>query len=58
MRAALSTFQIEGIQTTIPFHLAVLAHPDFIENRVTTRWTEETFIRQFMAAKAAPENAT
>jgi acetyl-CoA carboxylase biotin carboxylase subunit len=58
MRVALSSFQIEGIQTTIPFHLAVLAHPDFIENRVTTRWTEETFIRQFMAAKAAPENAT
>jgi acetyl-CoA carboxylase biotin carboxylase subunit len=43
---ALADFRIEGIHTTIPFHRAVLEHPDFIENRVTTRWVEETFMKQ------------
>jgi acetyl-CoA carboxylase biotin carboxylase subunit len=44
MSDALHQFKVEGIDTTIPFHQAVLAHPDFLNNRVTTRWVEETFI--------------
>ena len=44
MAVALKHFRVEGIATTIPFHQAVLAHPDFLKNRVTTRWVEETFI--------------
>jgi len=48
LRTALDSFEIGGIHTTIPFHREVLRHPDFHGNRVTTRWTEETFIPQFM----------
>ena len=44
MSKALREFKVEGIDTTIPFHQAVLAHPDFLKNQVTTRWVEETFI--------------
>ncbi len=44
MSAALNHFRVTGIDTTIPFHQAVLAHPDFLGNRVTTRWVEEKFI--------------
>ena len=44
MSVALKHFRVEGIATTIPFHQAVLAHPDFLKNRVTTRWVEEIFM--------------
>ncbi len=44
LQAALTRFRVEGVPTTIPFHLSVLAHPDFAAARVTTRWVEETFL--------------
>jgi acetyl-CoA carboxylase biotin carboxylase subunit len=40
MRRALSEFQIEGIKTTIPFHLKVLEHPAFVSGDVNTRFLE------------------
>ncbi len=41
-RSALSSFACEGVETTIGFHRALLAHEDFRGNRVHTRWVEET----------------
>jgi acetyl-CoA/propionyl-CoA carboxylase biotin carboxyl carrier protein len=38
----LEEFRVEGVSSTIPAHLAVLAHPDFIEGRHHTRWMEES----------------
>ena len=35
---ALHETEVEGIPTTIPAHLAVLSHPDFIEVRHSTTW--------------------
>lgn len=52
MSQALATFHVGGIHTTIAFHRAVLMHPDFLANRVTTRWTEETFIPQWSAGQS------
>jgi acetyl-CoA carboxylase biotin carboxylase subunit len=46
MRRALAEFEVTGISTTIPFHRAVMAHPDYRSGRVTTRWVEETFLPQ------------
>jgi len=46
MSAALDDFKVGGIHTTIPFHRTVLAHPDFVASRVTTRWVEETLMKQ------------
>ena len=46
MVQALKDFRIEGVKTTIPFQLAVLAHDDFGQNLVTTRWVEERFARE------------
>lgn len=40
MERALSEFVVEGIKTTIPFHLKVLAHPKFREGDVTTKFLE------------------
>jgi acetyl-CoA/propionyl-CoA carboxylase biotin carboxyl carrier protein len=37
---ALEETEIEGIATTIPAHLAILHHPEFIEAKHSTRWVE------------------
>ncbi len=40
-RRALREFVVSGVPTTIPAHLVVLDHPDFISGRHHTRWIEE-----------------
>ena len=37
---ALREFRIEGVATNIPFIQAVLAHPDFVANRVSTNFID------------------
>jgi acetyl-CoA carboxylase biotin carboxylase subunit len=44
MSAALTELTVTGPTTTAPFHHAVLAHPDFAEGAVTTRWVEDVFL--------------
>lgn len=41
MKRALSEFAIEGIQTTIPFHLQLLEHPKFIAGDFDIKFLEE-----------------
>jgi acetyl-CoA/propionyl-CoA carboxylase biotin carboxyl carrier protein len=38
---ALTETDVEGIPTTIPAHLAVLSHPDFVSCRHSTTWLSE-----------------
>lgn len=40
MQRALSEFTVEGVPTTIPFHLAVLEHDDFRSGRFDTSFVE------------------
>ena len=40
---ALREFQLAGIAHTIPFHLAVLEHPEFIAGHLTTHFLAEHF---------------
>ena len=55
MVLALSEFDVEGIDTTIPFHKAVLGHSDFRNNRITTRWVEEKFMNDWRtSARTGP----
>lgn len=56
MRRALGEFRIEGTATTVPFHEAVLAHDDFVNGKVTTRWVEDTFLPQRQAAMVGMAN--
>jgi acetyl-CoA carboxylase biotin carboxylase subunit len=44
MRRSLVEFVVEGIPTTIPFHLRVLEHPDFGGSLTYTRWVEEVLL--------------
>ncbi len=50
MRRALGEFVVAGIPTTIPFLLQVLDTPDFVSNRIHTRWIEETLMAGKIAA--------
>jgi len=45
-RRALKEFRIEGLPTVLPFHRAVMTHPDFVSGdafKVHTRWIETDF---------------
>jgi acetyl-CoA/propionyl-CoA carboxylase biotin carboxyl carrier protein len=52
-RRALKEFRIEGLATVLPFHRAVMAHPDFVSEdafKVHTRWIETDFANAETAA--------
>jgi acetyl-CoA carboxylase, biotin carboxylase subunit len=40
MKRALAEFLIEGVKTTIPFHKALMDHPDFRSGNFTTKFLE------------------
>jgi acetyl-CoA carboxylase biotin carboxylase subunit len=42
MQAALKEFIVHGVVTNIDFMQSVLAHEDFVNGKVTTRWVERT----------------
>jgi pyruvate carboxylase len=42
MQAALKEFVVHGVVTNIDFMQSVLAHDDFANGKVTTRWVETT----------------
>ncbi|MGC5005765.1 acetyl-CoA carboxylase biotin carboxylase subunit [Streptomyces sp. DT203] len=44
MRTLLAALRVDGPTTTAAFHRAVLAHPDFSDGAVTTRWVEDVFL--------------
>ncbi|MCF6368060.1 acetyl/propionyl/methylcrotonyl-CoA carboxylase subunit alpha [Rhizobium halophilum] len=51
-RRALAEFEIEGVPSVLPFHRAVVDHPDFAgeEFRIHTRWIENDFAGDLAAA--------
>lgn len=52
-RRALAEFRIEGVASVLPFHCAVMAHPDFTGSErfgVHTRWIETDFAEQMTIA--------
>ena len=52
MIRALGETEIEGIATTIPAHLAILEHPDFVAAEHSTKWVEERLDLSGVAAPA------
>ena len=45
MKKALREAKIEGVPTTIDFHLSVLEHPKFIEGTYDTKFVEEELLK-------------
>ncbi len=58
-RRALREFRIEGLASVLPFHRAVMDHPDFTDGdafKVHTRWIETDFANALGAAvRAEPQ---
>lgn len=46
MERALKEFEVQGIATTIPFHLKVLQDPQFLSGDYNTRWIEGSFLKK------------
>jgi acetyl-CoA carboxylase biotin carboxylase subunit len=44
---------VEGIPTTIPFHLRALAHPRFLAGDLDTRFVEAMFAEEAKARESA-----
>jgi acetyl-CoA carboxylase biotin carboxylase subunit len=42
MNRALDMFVVEGIYTSIPLHLKILAHPDFVAGKLDTNFLMRT----------------
>ncbi len=42
--AAIGSFAVEGVPTTLPLHARIVSHPDFMANRIHTRWLEKTVL--------------
>jgi len=47
MKRALGEFVIEGIKTTIPFHIQLMNHPDYIAGNYTTKFMEDFEMEDF-----------
>ncbi|MBX6351602.1 MAG: acetyl-CoA carboxylase biotin carboxylase subunit [Clostridia bacterium] len=45
-RRALAECEVEGVKTTIPLFRRLVADPDFVAGRYSTRWLEESFLAQ------------
>jgi acetyl-CoA carboxylase biotin carboxylase subunit len=44
MAGALAEFTVGGVRTTIPFHAAVMRHPDFVAGRLSTAFVERVTV--------------
>jgi len=49
-KLALSSYEIEGLSTTIPFHIALLNDEKFLAGEVDTKYVEAHLLKQFMQA--------
>ena len=47
LRDALDAFEIEGVATNLELLRAVTGHPDFLDNRLDTRWLETVFLPHY-----------
>jgi acetyl-CoA carboxylase biotin carboxylase subunit len=49
LAGALARFEVGGITTNIPLLQAIVAHEDFRNNHISTRWLETTLLPSFSA---------
>jgi acetyl-CoA carboxylase, biotin carboxylase subunit len=53
MSTAIEAFTIDGPKTTLPLAAAIVRHPDFRNNRITTRWLEDVGLPAFIGPYGA-----
>jgi acetyl-CoA carboxylase biotin carboxylase subunit len=57
MSRALDEFGVAGVKTTIPFHRAMMRHPDFLAGRLSTTLVERVFTGGRGLGPLSPERA-
>ena len=50
---ALANFEVQGVATNIALLRTIAAHPDFIANRLDTRWLEGVLLPAYAKQKDA-----
>jgi acetyl-CoA carboxylase, biotin carboxylase subunit len=50
LQGALAGFGIQGIATNLGLLRHIAAHPDFIDNRISTRWLEQVLLPSFASS--------
>ncbi len=48
IRRALSTFEISGVETNIPFLQFLISQPEFIQGNINIKWIESTVLPEFL----------
>ena len=54
---ALVDFDVEGVETTLDLHRAVLSHDDFRNDAINTRWLETTLLPELFPTRKAEASA-
>jgi acetyl-CoA carboxylase biotin carboxylase subunit len=57
MRRTLEMTVIEGIRTSIPLHLKILAEPDFVAGRLSTSFMERYMVEKKPSTGSLAETA-
>ena len=57
MRRTLEMTVIEGIKTSIPLHLKILAEPDFVAGRLSTSFMERYIVEKKPSSTGLAETA-
>lgn len=52
LQTALADFRIEGIATNLPLLRHIAAHPDFTDNRISTRWLEQVLLPSYASTRS------
>ena len=52
LSSALDAFEVQGVPTTIDLHRDIVAHPDFVDNAIHTRWLEQVLLPERLARAA------
>ena len=55
LKAAIDSFRLTGPKTTLPLAAFIVSHPDFRDNRITTRWLED--LGPFESARSSAHGA-
>ncbi|MBW2979846.1 acetyl-CoA carboxylase biotin carboxylase subunit [Candidatus Woesearchaeota archaeon] len=58
MKRALGEYIIEGIETTMPFHKAVLANKEFVRGNITTSFIEKNKVLEQIKKSKKPKRLT
>jgi acetyl/propionyl-CoA carboxylase alpha subunit len=57
MSGALAEFGVGGVRTTLPFHRALMRHPEFLAGRLSTAFVERAFSGGRGLPSPSPERA-